>query len=107
MLNDSVGRLRLAGALEGASFLLLLGIAMPLKYLAGQPEMVRVVGSAHGFLFLLYLATLLHAALERRWSAGRVLGGVAAAVLPFGPFLFDAHLRRDASTQVTVSLDAG
>ena len=66
---------------------------MPLKYISGYPWMVRVVGSAHGVLFVLYVAALLHAAVELRWSAWRVLGGLVAAVLPFGPFVFERHLR--------------
>ena len=47
-------QLRVIAFLEGVSFLLLLGIAMPLKYMYGQPEMVRVVGMAHGILFVWY-----------------------------------------------------
>lgn len=94
MLRDPLARLRLVGMLEGVSFLLLLGVAMPLKYLAGQPEMVRVTGMAHGVLFMLYVAAVAHAALELRWPLGRVAGALAASVLPFGPFVFDAHLRR-------------
>jgi integral membrane protein len=95
MLNDPLDRLRVIGVLEGLSFLLLLGIAMPLKYLAGEPWMVRVVGSTHGLLFMLYVAALLQSAFALRWSAKRVLGGFAASVLPFGPFVFDARLRKE------------
>lgn len=82
--------------LEGVSFLVLLGIAMPLKYLAGMPRMVSVVGAAHGFLFLLFVAAVLQAAFALRWPLARVMGALAASVVPFGPFVLDAHLRRDA-----------
>lgn len=82
--------------LEGVSFLVLLGIAMPLKYLAGMPRMVSVVGAAHGLLFLLFVAAVLHAAIALRWPLARVAGALAASVVPFGPFILDAHLRRDA-----------
>ena len=54
--KTSLGRLRVIGWWEGLSFLLLLGIAMPLKYWFGRPEYVRVLGMAHGALFLLYVA---------------------------------------------------
>ena len=47
-LSDTLGRLRVTGLLEGLSFIILLAIAMPLKYLAGKPEMVSIVGMAHG-----------------------------------------------------------
>lgn len=94
MLNDPLARLRVVGMMEGVSFLVLLGIAMPLKYLAGQPQMVRVVGMIHGVLFLLFVAAVLQATVSMRWPLRRVLAALAASVLPFGPFMFDAHLRR-------------
>ena len=50
--NNSIDRLRLASILDGISYLILLGIAMPLKYLAGMWMAVRMVGSIHGGLFL-------------------------------------------------------
>jgi integral membrane protein len=94
-LNDPIGRLRFIGYLEGASFLTLLGIAMPLKYFAEMPEYVRVVGLAHGVLFILYVAAVALAALARRLTMGEVFGALIASVLPFGPFIFDARLRRE------------
>ncbi|HEX6909334.1 MAG TPA: DUF3817 domain-containing protein [Longimicrobium sp.] len=94
MLKDPLVRLRLLGLLEGVSFLVLLGVAMPLKYLAGLPLAVRVVGSAHGLLFVLFVMAVVHVAVEMRWPLRRVAAALAAAVLPFGPFVFDAHLRR-------------
>ncbi|MBZ2178008.1 MAG: DUF3817 domain-containing protein [Acidobacteria bacterium] len=87
--------LRWAGWAEGLSFLLLLGVAMPLKYLAGRPEAVRVVGAAHGGLFVIYIVLVLLAARRDAWPARRVGEAFAAAFLPFGPFWFDARLRRE------------
>lgn len=89
-LTTTIGRLRLVGFLEGVSFLLLLGVAMPLKYVAGQPEAVRVVGMAHGILFLLYLWATVLAAFEFKWSWSRSFLVAAASLLPFGPFYADA-----------------
>jgi integral membrane protein len=83
--------------LEGVSFLVLLGIAMPLKYLAGMPQMVSVVGAAHGLLFLLFVAAVFQVAFAMRWPLSRVIGALAASVVPFGPFILDAHLRRDSA----------
>lgn len=94
VLNNPLDRLRVIGMMEGASFLVLLGIAMPLKYLAGQPQAVRVVGMLHGVLFILFVAAVLQASVALRWPPRRVLAALAASVLPFGPFVFDAHLRR-------------
>lgn len=93
-LRTAVGRLRVVGFLEGLSFVLLLGIAMPLKYIAGQPEAVRVVGMAHGILFLLYLFAGFRAAAEYNWSWKTTLLLIIAAFVPFGPFIFDARLLR-------------
>jgi len=53
-IQTQVGRVRIAGIIEGISFLLLLGLAMPMKYFAGQPQYVRVIGMIHGMLFLAY-----------------------------------------------------
>lgn len=96
MLNDLLGRLRLVGMLEGASYLLLLGVAMPLKYLAGMPATVRVVGMIHGVLFLTFVAAVLYVGVRLRWSAGRIFMALLASVVPFGPFALDARLRREA-----------
>lgn len=93
-LTTVLGRLRLIGALEGISFLLLLFVAMPLKYLAGEPGAVRVVGMAHGILFLMYLGAVLQAHLEYAWPVRRSLWFVVASVLPFGPFVADAKILR-------------
>jgi integral membrane protein len=94
VFRTPLARLRAVGLLEGLSFVVLLGVAMPLKYLAGMPEMVRVVGMAHGVLFLLFVAAALHVALERRWPIGRFALALAASVVPFGPVVLDARLLR-------------
>ncbi|HVG56964.1 MAG TPA: DUF3817 domain-containing protein [Hyalangium sp.] len=95
MLKTPIGRLRAAGLLEGASFLILLFIAMPLKYAAGMPLAVKFVGWAHGLLFVIYLLVLGHTATVLRWPLSRVGAGFIASLLPFGPFVLDARLRRD------------
>lgn len=99
VLNDPLGRLRMVGMMEGASFLVLLGIAMPLKYLAGFPQAVRVVGMIHGLLFLLFVAAVFQVSVSMRWPLRRVFAALVASVLPFGPFVFDAHLRRVSAAE--------
>lgn len=88
-------QLRLVAFLEGASFLVLLFVAMPLKYLAGLPLAVRIVGSLHGALFVLFLVALYRAASSRDWPGRRTVTAFVASVLPFGTFVFDASLRRE------------
>ncbi len=95
MLKTPIGRLRAVGLLEGLSFLVLLFIAMPLKYLAGMPLAVKMVGWAHGLLFVLYLLALVEASAAHRWSLVRIVGAFIASLLPFGTFVLDARLRRE------------
>jgi integral membrane protein len=96
--GSPIGRLRVIGFLEGVSFLLLLGIAMPLKYLAGRPGMVSVVGLAHGLLWIAYMAAVIDVRSARGWPWSRTATAVIASLLPFGPFVFDGSLRREQST---------
>lgn len=94
MLNTPLGRFRAVSLIEGISFLLLLGIAMPLKYFADSPTAVTLFGWIHGVLFVLYIAAVAHVTLTDGWPLKRVAGALVASVLPFGPFVFDARLKR-------------
>jgi integral membrane protein len=95
VVTRSLNRLRLVGGLEGISYLLLLGVAMPLKYLAGMPAMVQVVGWIHGVLFILFVAAVADVRQRTQWSTTRVLGALVAALVPFGTFVLDTYLRQD------------
>lgn len=95
LLASSVGRLRVVGLIEGTSFLALLFIAMPLKYLADEPLGVYILGRAHGGLWLLYLIALMDAWLDNNYSMLKAGALFMASVLPFGPFIADPHLKRD------------
>jgi len=92
--KTSLGRLRVIGWWEGASFLLLLGVAMPLKYWFDRPEYVRVVGAAHGALFLLYVSAAWQTALVQNWPWRRTALAFLASLLPAGPFVLEAKLLR-------------
>ena len=95
MLSTPIGRLRVIGFVEGLSYLALLFIAMPLKYFAGLPTAVRVVGSIHGLLFVLFVASVVEVTLRRPWWSGKFWGSAAvAALVPFGTFVFDGWLKR-------------
>jgi integral membrane protein len=84
---------RVIGIGEGISFLVLLGIAMPLKYAYGMPLAVRVVGMAHGVLFMAFVAGLVWLSGEQSWPRRRLLEGLVASVIPLGTFWFDRRLR--------------
>jgi integral membrane protein len=75
--------------LEGVSLLLLLFVAMPLKYRWGLPQAVRLVGMTHGLLFLAYVALLFRIGIELRWSGKTLFLGFVTSSLPFGTFWFD------------------
>ncbi len=86
--------LRLTTLAEGVSFLLLLGIAMPLKYAAGLPLAVVIVGWLHGVLFMGLCLLLAVLVLRGGWSLGRAALVFLAALIPFGPFVIDGRLKR-------------
>lgn len=88
--------LRSLALVEGSSFLILLFIAMPLKYLAGMPMAVKVAGWAHGVLFVALVAVLLWTMVVARWPMARGALVFIAALLPFGPFLLDARMKEYA-----------
>lgn len=92
---SALGNLRLFAFLEGSSLLALLFVAMPLKYLCAQPIAVRIVGSMHGLLFLLFASALYRAANERHWPLRRSLGALGAALVPGGTFVLDRSLARE------------
>ena len=93
--TSQLGRLRLVGFLEGLSFLVLLGIAVPLKYFFGQPAAVKAVGMAHGGLFVLYCLLVVGAAAQYSWSWRKTALALLASVVPFGTFWADAKLFRE------------
>jgi integral membrane protein len=97
-LKTQLGRLRIISYAEAASFLVLLCIAMPIKYIGGNPEPVRVTGMVHGLLFVLYIFNVIQAKIEYGWNMRTMLLGIVASVVPFGPFIADARLFRDAPT---------
>lgn len=92
MMN--IKTLRLVGLLEGISFLLLLFIAMPMKYMFDNPILVKYVGMGHGILFVLFLIVLFAVCEKQKWSIQVFLMGLVASILPFGTFVFDSKLKK-------------
>ncbi len=84
--------LRLLCRIEGFSLLLLLFVAMPLKYLADLPLAVRYVGMAHGLLWLALVTLLIALAWKQRWSLGRSAAVFISSLLPFGFLLIDRRM---------------
>jgi integral membrane protein len=92
---------RLVALAEGASFLVLLLVAMPLKYLLGLPLAVRIVGSIHGALFIAFVLTLIRVGMARHWPFHRWLLAFVSSIVPFGTFVFDRSLRREIAAAPT------
>lgn len=85
-------QLRLSALLEGISFLVLLCIAMPLKYMLDLPLMVKYVGWAHGLLFVWYLACVFIARETFSLNWKQTIIAVLGSVLPFGTFYADKQV---------------
>jgi integral membrane protein len=92
-MKNPVSLLRRLTLLEGVSFLLLLGVAMPLKYFAGMPMAVKIFGWAHGLLFVTFCFALLRTMLNTGWSCTRAATVFVASLLPFGPFILDRRMK--------------
>lgn len=95
LLRKPIGRLRVMGWVEGVTLISLLGIAVPMKRLADQPELVSVLGPVHGASFIAYL-TLASATVfgNSGWSHREILRVLGASIVPFGTFLNDGLLKR-------------
>ena len=100
LLTTNVGRLRLIGLLEGISLLVLLGVAMPLKYAYADPSLVKAIGPVHGLLFLLFVLNTLQVGVEQRWKFARTTWKVLlACIVPFGTFYIDRKILSHLSSQ--------
>jgi integral membrane protein len=80
---------RIFGWLEGGSFLIMLLVAMPIKYMMGNPAGVKLLGPIHGGLFLAYIVLASMVADRRNWLPAVRFQSYVAAVLPFGTFWFE------------------
>ncbi|MET7000455.1 DUF3817 domain-containing protein [Chitinophaga defluvii] len=90
LLTSAIGRLRFVAFFEGLSLLVLLLIAMPLKYWADMPQAVKVIGMLHGILFIAYVIFVMEVKLAHKWAYGKTFGALVASVIPFGTFYADA-----------------
>jgi integral membrane protein len=92
---NPVRNLRNIGNIEGISYLALLGIAMPLKYIGGIPKAVTIAGGIHGFLFVLFMIALMIVWRKKNWSYDKVAFAFLASIIPFGTFYLDKKLRKE------------
>lgn len=85
---------RIVSFLEGISYLLLLFVAVPIKYVNGNPEYVKMLGMPHGLLFMLYIVLAIVLKKEMKWNTKSLAIILACAVIPFGTFYVDKKYLR-------------
>lgn len=95
LFSTRIGRLQLLGYLEGISLLLLLFVAVPLKYGGHNPALVHALGPVHGILFLWYIIQTLSIGVEKSWAFQTTTWKVlVACIIPFGTFYIGRQLRK-------------
>jgi integral membrane protein len=88
-----IRNLRIIGNIEGVSYLILLFIAMPLKYAYDMPMAVKITGMAHGVLFVAYCMVLALCMKKFSWKLGFGVYLFIATLIPFGTFVTDRKLK--------------
>jgi integral membrane protein len=92
--SDDVSFFLKIGWYEGWSYIILLGIAMPLKYFADMPKAVSAVGSIHGLLFVLFMFAIVRCISQRSITIWQGFLAFLASLIPFGTFFLDRfHFR--------------
>lgn len=95
IMSSTLHTFRRIAFAEGVSYILLLFIAMPLKYFFDQPAVVKYAGWAHGILFIAYAGWLVACWQKYKWSFGRTAFFFIASLLPFVPFVVERRLRKE------------
>lgn len=93
-MKNALQKFRFMGLIEGGSLLVLLFLAMPLKYFFGFPEAVSMIGPIHGALFSLYILMIAYMTFIVRWPFRFSVAAAAAAFIPFGNFVLDRRLEK-------------
>ena len=95
MLTNKLNRFLKTGLAEGISFILLVGIAMPLKYKLGILQPVRIIGMLHGVLFILYALFLLQVSIHYKWSIRKSSLAFLLSFIPLGTFFLEKLLKEE------------
>ncbi|RXJ68183.1 hypothetical protein CRV08_07970 [Halarcobacter ebronensis] len=97
MVNDSLNRFRIISAIEGVSFLLLIFIAMPIKYLEGNPYPVKIFGMIHGILFIIFMLSLFQTKIKKCWNKGFMFQLFVLSLIPFGALLIEKRVKSQSN----------
>lgn len=87
-------RVRWLSLIDAVTYVVLVGVAMPLKYAADMPMAVRVVGMVHGVVWMLFMCQLMRARFEAEWPSSRIWLLSIVALVPVIPFFLDRSVKR-------------
>ncbi len=99
LVKTTIGRLRVLGFLEGVSWLVLLFVAVPMKYIGHDPSLVKAIGPVHGFLFVLFVLYTIWVGNEQNWKLGTTLKILLGSIVPFGTFYIDRKILSHVSPE--------
>ena len=106
-MSAALTRFRVMAYVVGVLLLVLVFVAMPLKYFADQPTMVAIVGPLHGFLYMVYLVTAFDLAVRAKWPFLRTLGVLLAGTVPVMSFVAERKVTgwvRQRPAEVSASM---
>lgn len=94
-MNSPLERFRIVAIAEGWSFLILLFVAMPLKYVFDLPQLVKIVGWLHGVLFVAFGFLMLNLAVAKDWKISKIVIVFLSGFVPFGTFWMERKYLRE------------
>ncbi len=96
-VEGALARYRLLAIVVGIGLVVLVFVGLPLKYLAdpSHPIVVQVVGTLHGYLYMVYLVSVFLLARQARWSPARTVGVMLAGTVPFLGLVVEHFVSRD------------
>jgi integral membrane protein len=106
-VTGALMRYRVMAFVVGTGLVLLVFVGMPLQFLAHQKLGVEIVGTVHGYLYLVYLVAAADLARRAHWRIGRILAVVAAGFVPFLAFVVEHRVYRQMQDEYAAALAAG
>ncbi|WP_428024917.1 DUF3817 domain-containing protein [Arcobacter sp.] len=94
MFKTALNRFRIISYIEGLSYLTLLFIAMPIKYIGENPYPVKVIGMTHGVLFILFMIFLFETMRKYNWENRFSLKLFVYSIVPFGSFIIEKRVKK-------------
>ncbi|RJQ78617.1 DUF3817 domain-containing protein [Pseudonocardiaceae bacterium YIM PH 21723] len=102
-MQAALTRYRVMSYVVGVMLLLLVLVAMPLKYLADQSGPSAIIGPLHGFLFVVYLWAAFDLSMKNKWAPLYTLGVLVAGTIPFASFIVERKVSRRVSERMAAT----